>query len=101
MCVRIHVRGFATESQSVDDVTVVTVHGRVISRPKRRVLLVPVWNLQPCIRVVVGGISTVSGSRRIIPSTRAFYETICLRSLLLEFFASWKSGARRTLMGDF
>ena len=57
------------ESRSGDDVTVMTVHGRVISRVKRRVLSVPIRILLQGIRVVVGETSTVSGSRRIIPNT--------------------------------
>ena len=52
------------ESRSGDDVTAVTVRVRVSNRPERGVLSVPVRIL----RVVVGGISTVSGSRRITPS---------------------------------
>ena len=56
------------ESQSGDDVTVVTVHGRVSSRPNSRVLSVPVRILRAGVRVVVGGTSTVSGSRRIVPN---------------------------------
>ena len=45
--------------------TVVTVHGRVSSRPKRRVDSVPVRRIRPGIRVIVGGTSTVTGSRQI------------------------------------
>ena len=54
-------------SEKRDDVTVVTMHGRVISRMESRV---PVRRIRPAIRVVVGGTSTDSGSRRIIPNTR-------------------------------
>ena len=57
------------DSEKGDDVTVVTVHGRVISRVKSRVLSVPARILRSGIRVVVGGTSTVLGSRRIIPNT--------------------------------
>ena len=49
--------------------TVVTVQGRVITRVKSRVLSVLARILRPGIRVVVGGTSTVSGSRRIILNT--------------------------------
>ena len=49
----------------------VTEYGLVIGRPKRCVLSVPARAarlLRSCIQVVVGGASTVSGSRRIIPN---------------------------------
>ena len=46
----------ARESRSGDDVTVVTVHGRVISRVKSSVLSVPVQIILSGIRVVVRGI---------------------------------------------
>ena len=54
----------------------VTAHGlrtycarTVSSSPRRRSPSVPVRMIRPDIRVVVGGTSTVSGSRRIIPNT--------------------------------
>ena len=54
----------------------VTVHGlrtycarTVSSSPRRRSPSVPVRMIRPGIRVVVGGTSTVSGSRWIIPNT--------------------------------
>ena len=52
------------DSEQGDDVTVVTVHGRVISRVKSRARI-----LRSGILVVVGGTRTVSGSRRTIPDT--------------------------------
>ena len=48
--------------------TVVTVRVRAVSRVKSRVLSVPARLVWPGIRVVVGGTSTVSGSRRGIPN---------------------------------
>ena len=42
---------------------------------KSRVLSVPARLVRSCIRVVVGGTSTVSGSRRIIPNTPYFEGT--------------------------
>ena len=49
--------------------TVVTAHGRVISRVKSRVLSVLARLLRSGIRCVVGGTSIVSGSCWIIPNT--------------------------------
>ena len=46
-----------------------TEHGLVISGRKSRVLSGRI--LRPGIRVDVGGTSTVSGSRRIIPNSRS------------------------------
>ena len=55
----------------------VTAHGlrtycarTVSSCPRRRSPSVPVRMIRPGIRVVVGGTSTVSGSRRMIPNTQ-------------------------------
>ena len=46
-------------SRNGDEVTFVTVHGRIISRPKSCDHSVPVWWTQPGIRVVIEGTSIV------------------------------------------
>ena len=66
------------KSRSGDDVTAVTVHGRLSSRPKGRADSVPVRRIRPGIRVVLGGTSTVSGSRRLIPNTATSGGAVCV-----------------------
>ena len=73
MGISIHVRGITKWGRR----DCVTAHGlrtysarTVSSSPRRRSPSVPVRMIRPGIRVVVGGTSTVSGSRRIIPNNR-------------------------------
>ena len=71
MGISIHVRGTTKWGRR----DCVTAHGlrtycalTVSNSPRRRSPSVPVRMIRPGIRVVVGGTSTVSGSRRIIPN---------------------------------
>ena len=76
MGISIHVRGMTKWGRRASDC--VTAHGlctyyarTVSSSPRRRSPSVPVLMIRPGIRVVVGGTSTVSGSRQIIPNNNA------------------------------
>ena len=81
MGIRIHVRGITKWGRR----DCVTAHAlrtycarTVSSSPRRHSPSVPIRMIRPGIRVVVGGTSTISGSRRIIPNThRLGHKTLC------------------------